>query len=95
VIDELEDQEGSLDEKLSDPLDIASRAEMAENFNALAQVRRNLKRDQEPNANGVYPDTDCSECGSEIGYGRLQAAIQNSLCIHCASARELLRKTHA
>lgn len=35
-----------------------------------------------------WATTECDECGSDIGEGRLNAAIRNRLCIHCANVEE-------
>lgn len=39
-----------------------------------------------------WATTECDECGLEIGEGRLNAAIRNRLCFHCATAEEVRKK---
>jgi RNA polymerase-binding transcription factor DksA len=80
------------EERTPDISDQATNREMEANKRALADVRRRCKRDQEPGPDGQYPDPDCVLCGNEIGLGRLQAAIRNSLCIECARVQERMSR---
>lgn len=75
-------------ENLTDICDIASDLEMKFAAHALAAVQSKVKRDQEPDSDGVYKVLDCILCGNEIGEGRLNAAARNFLCIHCATKIE-------
>lgn len=71
-----------------DPHDVASDLEMQATESAIYEVRKRAKRDQEPNANGEYEVIDCTECGSEIGEGRLKVSLKNHWCIYCATEHE-------
>lgn len=75
-------------EHLTDVCDIASDLEMRFTANALAAAKHKMKRDQEPDSDGVYKVLDCTICYNEIGEGRLNAAARNFLCIHCATKAE-------
>lgn len=76
-------------EKHPDPHDIASDLELMATEAAIYEVRKLSKRDQEPDATGNYEVEDCVECGNEIGEGRLKHSIHNTLCVECATAREV------
>lgn len=75
-------------EKHNDVLDTASELEMASRQAAIANAQARNKQAQQPNDQGVYEIQDCIECGDEIGEGRLRAAANNLLCIHCATLKE-------
>lgn len=75
-------------EKLSDPSDRATATEMDALDDALGAIRRRAIRSQEADQGGAYAVLDCIECGNEIGRGRLDAAIKNTICIDCAVAAE-------
>lgn len=78
-------------EKLTDISDKATAAEAEHLEIARQDAARRMKRQQEPLADGSYAVLDCEECGEEIGEGRLRAAIQNCMCIHCATRAERRR----
>lgn len=78
-------------EKFTDLFDRASQSEQEALDDARAAHARRMKRDQEPDANGVYAVTECVECGEDIGEGRLTHAIKNTVCIHCQTRAERRR----
>jgi len=78
-------------EIMPDPLDQAAAAERRNSEIALNDVRRACRRSQEPDESGAYAILECVWCGEEIGKGRLDAAIKNTLCIYCATAQERLK----
>lgn len=71
-----------------DPVDTASSIEAAALREHVAVARRLAQQAQVPQADGSYAVTECQECGSDIGEGRLKHAPNNLICIHCAEARE-------
>ena len=75
-------------ERRADVNDLAADVEQEAVEISLAEHAKRMKRDQEPDADGHYLVLDCVDCGSEIGEGRLKAAIKNTLCIYCATRRE-------
>lgn len=88
---EIENDEGEnfvLVEKHTDILDIASSAQQEHMKHALHDHAKKMRRDQEPDKNGVYAILDCIECGDEIGEGRLAVAIKNTRCVRCVSLEE-------
>ena len=78
-------------EKLTDPLDRASQLEMETTEGLLREVQARSKRTQEVRSDGSYEIEECVECGEEITRGRLDAAIKNTICIHCATFAERRR----
>lgn len=82
ILDALEDQD-----RVVDVSDRASQVE-AENAMHLRHAHdRKMVREQEPK-DGQYEHTDCVECGNEIDPRRLEVALKNMHCIHCATAME-------
>lgn len=80
-------------ENFADQLDRASELELIATADAIRNVQlRNVQR-QLPGSDGLYPSPDCIECGNEIPLGRLMAAANNILCIHCATAAERQTRT--
>lgn len=78
-------------EHVTDVLDKASQVE-AENMEiSLQEHARRMRRSQEKRPDGTYEIEECVSCGDEIGMGRLNAAIKNTLCITCATRAE---RTH-
>ncbi len=75
-------------ENFADPLDRASELEMISTADAIRNVQLRNVQKQTPGPDGLYPSPDCFECGDEIPLGRLKAAANNILCIHCATAAE-------
>lgn len=81
---------------MPDESDRATAIEHAITDASISDIRHAAnKRDQEPDSSGVYRILDCVECDNPIGEGRLRAAIRNTLCVHCASALEALRRRYA
>lgn len=62
---------------------------------ALDAARYRVRQRQAPRADGTYALTDCEECGEPIGEGRLRAAANNTVCIHCATKQEELSRRFA
>jgi RNA polymerase-binding transcription factor DksA len=79
-------------EKLTDKNDVATEAETNARDAALDEIRRRVKPQQSPRADGTYEFTDCDDCGNEIGDGRLRAAANNLWCVHCATRRERAKR---
>lgn len=73
---------------LVDDSDKATAVEMLATQQAIADVQNKVKRSQEADQDGNYKILDCLTCGDEIGEGRLNASIKNTLCIHCATRLE-------
>ena len=71
-----------------DPSDIASDLEMQATGAAISAAQRRAAQDQKPNADGSYAQTDCDDCGDEIGEARLRIAPRNLWCVYCATRRE-------
>ena len=85
---ENDNSEFALVEKHTDVLDIASSVQQEAMKHAIHDHAKKMKRDQEPDKEGVYAATECIECGDDIGEGRLQHSIRNHWCIHCATLVE-------
>lgn len=79
----------------SDDNDRATRVEMEATAAHLDRARRAARQDQTPGPDGLFLVTECVECGEDIGEGRLRVAARNTLCVHCASAAELMKKRFA
>lgn len=75
-----------------DVIDQASSLEHAATQQAIYQVQRACKPVQTMRPNGTFEFEDCEDCGNEIGLERLKVAIQNQLCVHCATVRERLAR---
>lgn len=75
-------------ENHSDNLDRASELEEQFRSGRIRETQALVKQKQQPLADGTYEITDCTECGDEIGEGRLKAAPNNLICIHCATLAE-------
>lgn len=84
--------ENHSNDRLVDPLDIASGNELRANEGRVRELQKKCRPHQLPRADGTYEFTDCEECGGEIGEGRLKVAIWNHLCVHCAEAQERSNK---
>lgn len=78
------------EQHLADFLDRASAIEMESTERAIQHVQSQCKQRQTPRPDGSYEYEDCEDCGGEIGEARLKVAINNHLCIHCATVRERL-----
>lgn len=93
-IEELEAAREDEQLRMSDEVDLAS-AEYAQAFEhrirdrerkLLGKVEKALKRIQE----GEYDE--CESCANYIGFGRLQARPEASLCIECKEEQERIEK---
>ena len=82
-------------EKMPDVLDQASELELRANEGRVRMVMEKCKPQQHPRSDGTYAITECDECGGDIGAERLKVAIQNLLCIGCATALEKRNAWHA
>jgi RNA polymerase-binding transcription factor DksA len=76
------------DNHLGDDTDQATFLEEAHRRLRLASVRSQCIPHRQPLPDGTYEDTECEDCGAEIGIERQRVAINNHLCIHCATFRE-------
>ena len=72
----------------TDPSDQATEIEHRALDYYLHAQRQKAKRHQEPNAAGVYPITECVDCGDDLDPKRVAVAVMNSFCIWCATKRE-------
>lgn len=77
----------------ADELDQASQRAEEERESKLEEVRRKAQPEQEPNADGSWPETECRNCGDEIEAGRL--ALGYARCIDCATKLEKRRHGYA
>jgi len=77
-----------LAERTADVADQASRVEEEEAMHRRIAHDRKMKREQEPNTEGVYEVLDCDEGGLEIGLDRIQVAIANRHCVTCQGLKE-------
>jgi RNA polymerase-binding transcription factor DksA len=84
-----------MEDRYSDPIDRASQLELQNLQGQREEHARKMKRDQEPDADGVYKITECEECFNVIPLGRLQNAIRNTLCTPCADYAEKMNKRWA
>ncbi len=80
------------DMRIADDLDRASAIERHGTDTTVSHIRSKCKPAQLARDDGSFEFTDCEDCGNEIGDGRLRVAIQNNLCVHCASRNEILNK---
>ncbi len=78
-----------------DENDRATRLEMEANAALVDRARLAARQDQTPGPDGLFSITECVECGEYIGEGRLRAAARNTLCVHCATAAEQMKKRFA
>jgi RNA polymerase-binding transcription factor DksA len=74
------------EEHLSDPLDVAARAELTATLAAREDHRRRCKPEQVQNEDGTWPTEDCVDCGEPIGEARL--ALGRVRCIDCQTKLE-------
>jgi len=79
-------------EKTADVSDRATQLEMETTDAAIRSARQKAEQAQPPLADGTYATTECEECGTDIGEGRLRVAAMNLLCVHCATEKELWAK---
>lgn len=75
-------------QRTPDVSDQATRVEEEAAMHRQIAHARKMKREQEPDSEGVYPFTECRDCDSPIGSERIKVSIQNRTCIGCATAHE-------
>jgi RNA polymerase-binding transcription factor DksA len=78
-------------EKLADDSDRATVTEMEFTDESIRRARKATQQMQKPRPDGTYAQTDCDDCGLEIGEERLRLAAANYFCWHCATKRERRR----
>ena len=74
-------------EKYTDEIDRASAITDAYNEACIDHARQAMKPQQEPDENGVYPFTDCVDCGDEIPVERLKMGR-----VRCTICQEILER---
>lgn len=72
--------------EVGDDVDRANELAEMETANHLYLARKKAAPEQVPLADGTYAQTDCVECGNEIGEGRLK--LGKLRCIECQRALE-------
>lgn len=76
-----------MSELLTNPEDFATKLAEEEREHSAAEVRRKAQPKQVKDADGIWPDPNCVECGGAIGQERLEAIGANT-CITCANEKE-------
>ncbi len=79
-------------EKTADEFDRASEIELHRNQGLVDAARLKAKQRRQPEADGSYADTECDECGDEIGSERMRLAPNNHWCIDCATLAERFQR---
>lgn len=76
-------------ERHSDPLDQATDLTIALVDAARDENARRLKPEQEQNADGTWPVTECRDCGEDLGQ---RAALGKVRCTDCQTETERKRR---
>lgn len=76
-----------IEEKHSDPLDQASHLADLHNMQSLEMARLKAAPEQVQDADGNWPETECVDCGEDIGEVRL--SLGKVRCIGCQEAKEI------
>lgn len=84
------DPNDKYDRHQADVLDNASALEMETTESAVRDIQAKAQPKRVPLGDGSFEETDCDDCGDAVGEQRLRVAINNHLCIHCATRRERL-----
>ena len=77
-------------EACADILDQASNVTLASTANQIAHLSYLAAPEQERNADGSWPETECVDCGEEIEVGRLELAKVR--CFRCQQSLENKRR---
>ena len=76
-------------EHLADPLDVANRVAQAHTDDRIALYSRLAAPEQEMNPDGSPTETECRECGTDLGE---RAYLGRVLCIRCQEILERKRR---